>query len=79
MERYSIIKEKNPREIVLLRGRGCSRPRCRFCDYHLDFCTDELANYRLNLKELAKVTGVYQKLEVINSGSFRSLISRPWI
>ena len=73
MERYSIIKEKNPREIVLLRGRGCSWRRCRFCDYHLDFCTDELANYRLNLKELAKVTGVYKKLEVINSGSFSEL------
>ncbi len=73
MERYSIIKEKNSREIVLLRGRGCSWRRCRFCDYHLDFCTDEEANFELNQKELAKVTGIYQKLEVINSGSFSDL------
>lgn len=73
MERYSIIKEKNPREIVLLRGRGCSWRRCRFCDYHLDFCTDEQANYALNRRELAKVTGIYQRLEVINSGSFSDL------
>lgn len=73
MERYSIIKEKNPREIVLLRGRGCSWRRCRFCDYHLDSSADEQANYQLNQKELAKVTGLYQKLEVINSGSFVDL------
>lgn len=73
MERYSIIEEKNPREIVLLRGRGCTWRRCRFCDYHLDFCADEQANYLLNQKELAKVTGLYHKLEVINSGSFSDL------
>lgn len=73
MERYSIITERNPREIVLLRGRGCSWRRCRFCDYHLDFSTDEQENYRLNHKELAKVTGRYHKLEVINSGSFTDL------
>ena len=36
MERYSVITEKNPREIVLLRGAGCAWRRCRFCDYHLD-------------------------------------------
>lgn len=73
MERYSIIKEKNPREIVLLRGRGCTWRRCRFCDYHLDFADDEEANFALNQRELAKVTGIYQKLEVINSGSFTDL------
>ena len=73
MERYSIIKEKNPREIVLLRGCGCSWRRCRFCDYHLDFSANAQANYALNQRELAKVTGIYQKLEVINSGSFTDL------
>ncbi len=71
--RYSIIDEKNKREIVLLRGSGCSWRRCRFCDYHLDSSPDEKANYQLNKTELDKITGIYNKLEVINSGSFIDL------
>lgn len=70
LERYSIITSKNPREIVLLRGTGCKWRRCKFCDYHLDFSTDEQANFELNKNVLSKVTGIYNKLEVINSGSF---------
>lgn len=73
MNRYSIITEKNKREIVLLRGSGCKWRRCRFCDYHKDFSRDEAENFALNRQELAKVTGVYGKLEVINSGSFVDL------
>lgn len=73
MERYSVIQEKNPREIVLLRGSGCKWRKCTFCDYHLDFCLDEDKNYELNKIELAKVTGKYGKLEIINSGSFVDL------
>lgn len=73
LTRYSEITEKNPREIVLLRGSGCKWRRCTFCDYHLDFSLDEESNYELNKIELAKVTGKYQKLEVINSGSFVDL------
>ncbi len=69
MERYSIITDKNPREIVLLRGRGCVWRKCPFCDYHLDCSPDENANFRLNSEVLAKVTGIYSDLEVINSGS----------
>ena len=69
MIRYSEITEKNPREIVLLRGRGCRWRRCRFCDYHLDSSKDEEANYELNQEVLSKVTGKYGSLEVINSGS----------
>lgn len=71
--RYSIIDEKNPREILLLRGAGCSWRRCRFCDYHLDFSRDQAENDRLNQLELAKVTGIYKNLEIINSGSFVDL------
>lgn len=73
MERYSIIDEKNKREIVLLRGKGCSWRRCRFCDYHLDFSRKQEDNIELNEVELKKVTGIHQKLEVINSGSFTEL------
>lgn len=73
MQRYSVIGEKNPREIVLLRGSGCKWRRCRFCDYHLDFSKDEKANSALNEKVLARVTGSFGVLEVINSGSFCDL------
>lgn len=71
--RYSVVEEKNIREIVMLRGRGCAWRRCRFCDYHLDSSKDENANYQLNKIQLEKVTGKYHKLEVINSGSFVDL------
>ncbi len=73
MNRYSIIENKNPREIVLLRGSGCKWKKCIYCDYHLDFCKDEEENFRLNSEVLQNVTGVYKKLEVINSGSFAEL------
>ena len=69
MERYSIINEKNSREIVLLRGSGCVFKKCTFCDYHIDKCNDEDENFRLNKAVLEKVTGIYGNLEVINSGS----------
>lgn len=69
MERYSIIKEKNPREIVLLRGKGCVYKKCTFCDYHKDYCKNDEENYLLNSSVLKKVTGIYGDLEVINSGS----------
>ena len=72
-ERYSVIREKNKREIVMLRGSGCKWKRCTFCDYHFDASPDEEANFRLNEQELNKVPGLYHKLEVINSGSFCDL------
>lgn len=73
MERYSVITEKNPREIVLLKGTGCRWKKCAFCDYHLDSSSDEKANYELNRQVLSNVTGKYSRLEVINSGSFAEL------
>lgn len=73
MERYSVITEKNRREIVLLRGSGCFWRKCRFCDYHLDYSKNQQENDKLNFSVLANVTGVYGRLEVINSGSFPEL------
>ena len=73
MQRYSVIHEKNKREIILLRGSGCKWRRCAFCDYHLDFSRDERANFLLNLPIINRVDGIYQRLEVINSGSFCDL------
>lgn len=72
-QRYAKILKKNTREIVLLRGNGCKWRRCRFCDYHFDFCLDDKENFILNSKVLAQVTGEFGRLEVINSGSFCDL------
>ncbi|WP_370751342.1 radical SAM protein [Eubacterium sp.] len=71
--RYSIIKGKCPREIVMLVGNGCKWRKCRFCDYHLDSSPDKEFNYKINKAELEKVTGMFGELEVINSGSFVDL------
>ena len=73
MQRYSVITEKNPREIVLLRGQGCRYRRCTFCDYHTDASCDEQANLKTNTLALSQVTGQYGTLEVVNSGSFCEL------
>lgn len=75
MERYSIILEKNPREIVLLRGKGCIYRKCSFCDYHLDRGEDA-ENYILNREVLSHVTGNYHQIEIINSGSVFELDPR---
>lgn len=73
MIRYSIIHEKNPREIVLLRGNGCRWRKCAFCDYHLDSSADTHENFCINKEAIDNVTGIYHHLEVINSGSFPEL------
>ncbi|MFR5876884.1 MAG: radical SAM protein [Eubacterium sp.] len=69
MERYSIIKEKNPREIVLLRGKGCVYKKCTFCDYYTDSCKNDADNFALNKAVLERITGKYGNIEIINSGS----------
>ncbi len=73
LQRYSVIHEKNPREILLLRGNGCKYRKCAFCDYHDDFHLNQNENDVLNTSILAQVTGIYPCLEVINSGSFCDL------
>lgn len=69
MDRYSVITEKNPREIVLLKGAPCRWGKCTFCDYIADNCDNAAENYRLNRSVLRRVTGEYGALEAINSGS----------
>ena len=76
MDRYSVIRDKNPREIVLLRGSGCVYRQCTFCDYYSDSSPDEKENFRINSRVLAQVTGEYGNLEVINSGSVFELDDR---
>lgn len=65
LERYSIITEKNPREITLLRGNGCKWLKCRFCNYHLDRCPDEEQNFILNKEVLDRVSGIYANLKLL--------------
>ncbi len=76
LNRYGIVAEKDPREIVLLRGKGCAWSACRYCDYHLDRSADADANYAINAAALAQVDGRYGHLEAVNSGSFCDLDDR---
>ena len=73
MERYSIIRDKMPREFVLLQGTGCRWRRCEFCDYHSDVSDDP---FEVNRQVLEQVTGEYGVLDVINSGSAMELDDR---
>lgn len=69
MERYSVIPEKNRREIVLLRAFPCAWGKCSFCDYIEDNGRDEKEMAEQNRQVLSWVTGETGVLEVINSGS----------
>lgn len=66
MERYSLIEEKFPREFILLQGKGCKWRQCTFCDYHTDTSENP---FEINKAVLEQVTGRYQVLDIINSGS----------
>lgn len=69
MERYNEVKDKNAREIVLLKGFPCIWGKCSFCDYILDNSNSEEEINNLNFQVLENITGKYKVLEVINSGS----------
>ncbi len=73
MKRYAKITKKIPREIVLLRSLPCEWGLCTFCDY-IDDNTDDLADIqRVADVELAKVTGEFGRLEVLDSASVQEL------
>jgi hypothetical protein len=69
MDRYSLINNKNKREIVLLKSRPCAWGKCTFCDYIEDNEVDNQYINEFNEGILNKVTGIYGRLEVINSGN----------
>lgn len=71
--RYGRYTVKRPREVVLLRGLPCVWSRCSFCDYINDNTTDLDEIRRVADAELAKVTGEFGRLTVINSGSVQEL------
>lgn len=73
LKRYGQVTKRLPREVVLLRGSGCTWGNCSFCDYHLDQERDAFKNHKLNHEVLEKVTGKYGVLQVMNSGSASEL------
>ena len=54
MQRYSLIKEKMPREFLLLQGTGCRWAKCTFCDYFGDCSSNP---YEVN-KKVLEVCGI---------------------
>lgn len=73
MQRYSIISQKDCREIVLLKAFPCLWSKCAFCDYILDNSTCEQEMIKTNHEALCQITGQYGVLEVIDSASFFEL------
>ncbi len=73
LARYARYRGHRPREVVLLRGLPCVWSRCTFCDYIADNTADETEIGRVADAELAKVTGEFGRLMVINSGSVQEL------
>ena len=69
MERYNVIRNKNPREILLLKSFPCAWGKCTFCDYINDNSKEEEEMVPFNSQILSRVTGELGVLEVINSGS----------
>lgn len=67
--RYNKINDKHQREIVLLKSFPCRYGKCSFCNYIEDNSTDEFLINETNKKVLENITGEYEVLEVINSGS----------
>ncbi|HKQ47747.1 MAG TPA: radical SAM protein [Phycisphaerae bacterium] len=71
--RYARYTGNLPREVVLLKGLPCIWSRCTFCDYIDDNTTDETTIARVADEQLARVTGEFGRLQVINSGSIQEL------
>ena len=67
--RYSKIIGKHQREIVLLKSFPCRYGKCSFCNYIEDNSTNEKEIDSINLEVLKEITGEFEVLEVINSGS----------
>jgi len=68
--RYGVVKDKIQREIVLLKGNPCVWGKCTFCDYTDDNIFGDLSEaLRVNHAALSLVSGIYGRLEVVNSGS----------
>ncbi len=69
MQRYSIIHDKLPREVVLLKSYPCLYGKCSFCNYIEDNSIDINEIEQTNFAVLDNINGNYGILEVLNSGS----------
>ena len=74
MQRYNIIHDKIPREILLLKSLPCIYSgKCKFCNYVLDNSTNLDEILQTNLEIVNLITGEYGVIEIINSGSIFEL------
>jgi hypothetical protein len=73
LQRYGRFTGHHPREVLLLKGLPCVWSRCSFCDYIDDNTQDEQLIRKTADETLAKVTGEFARLQVINSGSIQEL------
>ena len=69
MKRYSVIDKKNKREMLLLKGKPCIYGKCSFCNYILDNSNNIKEINDCNMEILSEIEGIYNVLEVVNSGS----------
>lgn len=69
MQRYSIVENKIPREILLLKSFPCLYGKCSFCNYILDNSTSLVEIESTNYDIIDKITGQFGVIEVLNSGS----------
>lgn len=66
LSRYSVIHTHMKREFLLLQGDGCKWKKCTFCDYYNDTSENTFA---VNKPVIDQITGEYDVVDVINSGS----------
>jgi len=71
--RYARSSGKLPKEILLLKGLPCVWSRCTFCDYIDDNTSDLALIEEVAGENLARVTGEFGRLMIINSGSIQEL------
>lgn len=69
MQRYSIIHDKIPREILLLKSFPCLYGKCTFCNYILDNSISLQEIEEANNQVIEQLTGKYGVAEILNSGS----------
>ncbi|MBN2190605.1 MAG: radical SAM protein [Candidatus Aureabacteria bacterium] len=78
MKRYSVYEGKYPREVLLLKSFPCGFKGCSFCDCASEHSKNEKEIIEIASAELDKVTGVFRRLEVLNSASFFDFPVQVW-
>jgi hypothetical protein len=69
MQRYSVITNKIPREILLLKSFPCLYGKCSFCNYILDNSISLEEIESANATVIQQITGQFGVVEILNSGS----------